>query len=181
MRALLQRVSRASVSVDEKVVGEIDQGLLILLGVLRGDSEETANKLLQKIVNYRMFSDADDKMNLSVKDIDGGLLIISQFTLAADTQKGRRPGFSLAAEPSRAKELYDYFILRARLLSAANAQDDSADKKSTDAKAEVLKDTVLKDNVVKDKVATGIFGADMQVSLINDGPVTFMLEVQPDL
>lgn len=176
MRALLQRVSCASVSVDEKVVGEIGQGLLILLGVQRGDNEATANKLIDKIVNYRMFSDADNKMNLSVQDISGDLLIVSQFTLAADTQKGLRPGFSKAAEPSSAKELYEYCIMRARLLSVVNTQDDSSD-----ATEKAVKKNVVKGEIVKGKVAAGIFGADMQVSLINDGPVTFMLEVKPDL
>ncbi len=171
MRALLQRVARASVSVDQKIVGEIDQGLLVLLGVQRGDNEATANKLIDKIFNYRMFGDADAKMNLSVEDIGGGLLIVSQFTLAADTQKGLRPGFSSAAEPINAKELYDYCIMRARLLSTANAQDKSVDAKGI----------VLTDGLAKNKIATGIFGADMQVALINDGPVTFMLEVKPNL
>ena len=176
MRALLQRVICASVSVDEKIVGEIDQGLLVFLGVQRGDNKATANKLIEKIFNYRMFSDVDAKMNLSVEDISGGLLIVSQFTLAADTQKGLRPGFSSAAEPISAKELYDYCIMRARLLSAANTQDKSTDINSTDAKG-----AVLTDGLAKNKIATGIFGADMQVALINDGPVTFMLEVKPNL
>ncbi len=166
MRALLQRVSCASVCVDEKVVGEINQGLLIFLGVQRGDSTTTADKLFDKIVNYRMFNDADAKMNLSVMDISGSLLIVSQFTLAADTHKGRRPGFSSAAEPDLAKELYDYCIVRAQLLSAVGSEDRGAR-----ASGEIL----------KTKVASAVFGADMKVSLINDGPVTFMLEVRPDL
>jgi D-tyrosyl-tRNA(Tyr) deacylase len=166
MRALLQRVSCASVCVDENVVGEIDHGLLILLGVQRGDSKTTADKLFDKIVNYRMFNDADAKMNLSVKDINGGLLIVSQFTLAADTHKGRRPGFSSAAEPDLAKELYDYCIVRAQLLSAVSEEDLGAQAGG---------------EISKNKVAAGVFGADMKVSIINDGPVTFMLEVRPDL
>jgi D-tyrosyl-tRNA(Tyr) deacylase len=165
MRALLQRVTSASVRVDARIVGEIDQGLLILLGVQRGDTKETANKLLDKIVNYRMFSDIDNKMNLSVKDINGGLLIVSQFTLAADTHKGRRPGFCSAAEPSQAKELYDYCIFQAQRLS--NARTDNMDAST-------------QDTMGKCKLASGIFGADMKVSLIYDGPVTFMLEVKPD-
>jgi D-tyrosyl-tRNA(Tyr) deacylase len=165
MRALLQRVSSASVCVDAKIVGEIDQGLLILLGVQRGDTRETANKLVDKIVNYRMFNDIDNKMNLSVKDISGGLLIVSQFTLAADTDKGRRPGFSSAAEPDRAKELYDYCIMQAQLLTADKISHVN---------------TATKEKMNKCKVAMGIFGADMKVSLTNDGPVTFMLEVKPD-
>ena len=99
MRALLQRVSSASVRVDEKMVGEIGQGLLIYLGVQRGDTAATGDKLFDKIVNYRMFSDASGKMNLSVNDVNGGLLIVSQFTLAAETGKGRRPGFPLPPHP----------------------------------------------------------------------------------
>lgn len=148
MRALLQRVQSASVSIDNNIVGEIEQGILVFLGVQKHDDKALADKLLKKIVNYRLFADSQQKMNLSLGDIRGGLLVISQFTLAADTQKGLRPGFSSAAEPGLAEELYNYFVDRARLIS----QDNNT------------------------CVATGQFGADMQVSLVNDGPVTFLLE-----
>ncbi len=148
MRALLQRVSRSSVSVGANVVGEIDQGLLVLLGVQQNDTHELADKLLDKVFSYRIFNDDQQKMNCSVKDIHGGVLLISQFTLAADTKKGLRPGFSAAANPEHAKLLYDYCVDQARVKGAEN----------------------------NNKIATGIFGADMQVSLTNDGPVTFLLE-----
>lgn len=161
MRALLQRVSHASVKVDEEVVGEIEQGILVFLGVQQGDTEKVADKLFDKIVNYRIFSDAEGKMNLSVKDINGGLLIVSQFTLAADTKKGLRPGFSLAAKPDRAQALYNYCLDRARLLSVSS-------------------DAELLNTGVGYTVEAGIFGADMKVSLINDGPVTFILEASSD-
>jgi D-tyrosyl-tRNA(Tyr) deacylase len=146
MRALIQRVSQASVSIDNEVVGNIDQGLMLLLGVQKGDTQQQADKLLHKVMHYRVFADDAEKMNLNVQDIQGGLLIVSQFTLAADTQKGLRPGFSSAATPDVARELYDYFVAQARTLMGANP------------------------------VATGVFAADMQVSLINNGPVTFLLE-----
>jgi D-tyrosyl-tRNA(Tyr) deacylase len=145
MRGLIQRVSQASVSVDNNIVGQIDQGLLLLLGVQKNDTQQQVDKLLQKIVKYRVFSDPQGKMNDSLLDIGGGLLIVSQFTLAADTQKGLRPSFSSAAEPASAKDLYDYFVEQAKAISGMSLQ-------------------------------TGIFAADMQVSLINDGPVTFLLE-----
>lgn len=148
MRALLQRVKSASVSVDGSVVGEIQQGLLVFLGVQKHDDEVAADKLLKKIIQYRLFADEQQRMNLSVNDIQGGLLIISQFTLAADTKKGLRPSFSSAAEPGLAKDLYDYFVAQAE---------------STGKNAGI-------------SIATGLFGADMQVSLTNDGPVTFLLE-----
>ena len=162
MRALLQRVSHASVKVDEEVVGEIEQGILVFLGVQKGDTEKVADKLLDKIVNYRMSGDAEGKMNLSVKDINGGMLIVSQFTLAADTKKGLRPGFSLAAEPDRAHVLYNYCLERLRLLSVPPL----ANKGDTESSYQV---------------EAGVFGADMKVSLINDGPVTFILEASSDL
>jgi D-tyrosyl-tRNA(Tyr) deacylase len=146
MRALIQRVTQASVSVDQQVGGQIDQGLLLLLGVQKNDTQQQADKLLQKIINYRVFSDVDEKMNLSLLDIAGGLLIVSQFTLAADTKKGLRPGFSSAAEPEVARSLYDYFVAQARKES------------------------------ITENVQTGVFAADMQVALVNDGPVTFLLE-----
>jgi len=145
MRGLIQRVSQASVSVDNNLVGQIDQGLLLLLGVQKNDTQQQADKLLQKIVKYRVFSDQQGKMNDSLLDVGGGLLIVSQFTLAADTQKGLRPSFSSAAEPDIAKDIYHYFVEQAKAIGGISVQ-------------------------------TGIFAADMQVSLVNDGPVTFLLE-----
>ncbi|MDG1164517.1 MAG: D-aminoacyl-tRNA deacylase [Porticoccaceae bacterium] len=145
MQGLIQRVSSASVSIDQQVHAQIDQGILLLLGVQKTDTQASADKLLQKVLNYRIFSDADGKMNLSVQDVGGGLLIISQFTLAADTKKGLRPNFSSAAPPEQAEALYDYFLTRA--------------------------------NALHRKVGNGVFGADMKVSLCNDGPVTFNLEI----
>ena len=144
MRGLIQRVTRASVAVDGQTVGAIDQGLLLLLGIENSDDEKIADKLLHKILAYRVFSDADGKMNCNVQQVAGGVLVVSQFTLAADTSRGLRPGFSTAAEPARAQALYDYFVEHLR------AQHPT--------------------------VATGVFAANMQVSLINDGPVTFLLE-----
>lgn len=147
MKALIQRVKQASVTVDGEVIGEIGQGLLVLLGVGKHDSEESADKLLHKLLHYRMFSDENDKMNLNVQQIQGELLIVSQFTIMADTQKGLRPGFSTAAAPAEAERLYQYFLQAAKTQYAEN------------------------------RIASGQFAADMQVALINDGPVTFMLEV----
>ena len=144
MLGLIQRVSSASVSVENTVVGTIDQGLLLLLGIEKTDLEAAADKLLQKILNYRVFADSEGKMNLSLRDIGGELLVVSQFTLAADTNKGLRPSFSSAASPEQAEELYDYFLTQAA--TALNTQ-----------------------------IQSGRFGADMQVMLHNDGPVTFML------
>lgn len=146
MRALIQRVKHASVAVDEKVVGQIEQGLLVFLGVARDDTPEIADKLLHKLLHYRVFADENDKMNLNVQQAQGGLLIVSQFTLMADTSKGLRPGFSQGAAPSLANELYQYFVQQ------ANAQ------------------------YTQGRIATGIFAANMQVSLLNDGPVTFLLQ-----
>lgn len=145
MKGLIQRVSEAAVTVHGEVVGEISQGLLLLLGVEKGDTEEQAERLLHKVLSYRIFSDEEGKMNRSVADLNAGLLIVSQFTLAADTRKGLRPSFSSAEMPARAEALYQYFVTRAR--------DQHLD------------------------VATGVFGADMKVRLVNDGPVTFMLQV----
>jgi len=145
MIALIQRVKKASVDVENETIGQIGQGLLVLLGVEKNDTPVLADKLLKKVMNYRVFSDDEGKMNLSVQDIGGELLIVSQFTLAADTSKGLRPGFSVAATPSDAKSLYEYFVSASRTL--------------------------------KMPTQTGEFGADMQVSLINDGPVTFSLKV----
>ena len=145
MIALLQRVSEASVDVDGRRIASINQGLLVLLGVEKGDNEESAQRLLDKILKYRVFSDADDKMNLSLLDIKGELLLVPQFTLAANTKKGLRPSFSSAASPEEGKYLFDAAIGLARK-SACN-------------------------------VETGQFGADMKVSLVNDGPVTFWLHI----
>lgn len=144
MKALIQRVSKAKVEVDGGVEGEIKQGLLVLLGVEKSDDATKIPRLADKLVAYRVFADAAGKMNASVKDVSGEILLVSQFTLVAETAKGLRPGFSTAAAPALAEELYETMIaaLRARGV----------------------------------RVATGVFGADMQVSLTNDGPVTFMLE-----
>ena len=144
MKALLQRVRHAKVDVDQHCVGEIDQGILLFLGLEKGDSEADLETLLERVLNYRIFSDEQERMNLSVRDINGGLLVVSQFTLAAQTSKGRRPGFSTAAEPTHARQLYDHALAWLALRHS--------------------------------KLASGQFGADMQVSLINDGPVTFLLE-----
>lgn len=146
MLGLIQRVSQAEVVVDGEVVGKIGQGLLLLLGIQKPDNQECADKLLNKVLDYRVFNDDQGKMNLSLRNINGELLIVSQFTLAADTQKGLRPSFSAAAKPQDANALYDYFVSQAMSLHP-------------------------------DKTATGRFGADMKVSLLNDGPVTFMLQV----
>lgn len=148
MIGLLQRVSEASVSVDGETIGAIEQGLLVLLGVEKNDTEVEADRLLERLLTYRVFADSDDKMNLSLKDVQGGLLLVPQFTLAADTQKGARPSFSSAAPPEQGQAMFTYFLTQAR-------------QKHT-------------------KVASGRFGADMQVSLINDGPVTFWLQVTPE-
>ncbi|TMO02769.1 MULTISPECIES: D-aminoacyl-tRNA deacylase [Pseudoalteromonas] len=145
MQGLIQRVKHAKVEINDQVVGEISQGILLLLGVEKHDDTRTADKLLHKVSNYRIFTDENDKMNLSLKDIKGELLVVSQFTLAADTKKGMRPSFSSAATPSQANELYEYFVDQAKELGLT--------------------------------IATGEFGADMQVSLCNDGPVTFNLSV----
>jgi len=147
MIALLQRVSEARVAVNGRVLGEIGTGLLVLVGVQRGDAELQAERLLQRLLNYRVFPDAAGKMNRSLRDIDGGLLLVPQFTLAADTRSGTRPGFSGAADPVSGRRLFDHFV--------------------TSAKREHR------------QVMTGEFGADMQVGLINDGPVTFWLQVSP--
>lgn len=147
MKGLIQRVSQASVHVNGELIGEIGQGVLLLLGVEKTDSTQSADKLLHKVINYRIFGDDQGRMNLSLADIGGSLLVVSQFTLVADTAKGMRPGFSKGASPELGKELYEYFVAKAR-------------------------ETGL-------DVATGEFGADMKVSLTNDGPVTFNLESNP--
>ncbi|MEQ3442243.1 D-aminoacyl-tRNA deacylase [Pseudoalteromonas sp. BZP1] len=145
MQGLIQRVKQAKVEVAGEVVGEISQGILLLLGVEKQDTEQSAQKLLHKVSNYRIFTDEQGKMNLSLNDIKGELLVVSQFTLAADTKKGMRPSFSSAGTPEQANTIYEYFIAEAKKAGLT--------------------------------VATGQFGADMQVSLCNDGPVTFNLSV----
>ena len=145
MKALLQRVRHARVDVDGECVGEIQQGLLVFLGVERDDDSARLSKLLERILNYRIFADPQGRMNLSLRDTAGGILLVSQFTLAADTSKGRRPGFSTAAPPAEAEALYEQGLAWLRQHHTAT-------------------------------VASGQFGADMQVSLTNDGPVTFLLE-----
>lgn len=144
MRALIQRVRRASVEVDGRLIGSIDQGLLALIGIEKDDDERRADKLLHKLLHYRLFADEDGRMNRDLQQVAGGLLLVSQFTLAADTRKGLRPGFSSAASPAEGERLFAYLLERA--------------------------------TQAWPHVASGEFGADMQVSLINDGPVTFLLE-----
>lgn len=144
MKTVIQRVTSASVTVKGRIVGEIGQGILVLLGVEKGDDEARADWLAEKIANLRIFEDQAGKMNLSLRDIGGSLLVVSQFTLAGNCDKGRRPSFDNAAVPEEGKRLYEYFV---EVLKRLNAP-----------------------------VATGIFQADMQVSLVNDGPVTFILE-----
>lgn len=147
MIGLLQRVSQAEVRVAGECVGAIEQGLLVLIGVEKNDAAAQAERLLERLLNYRVFSDSAAKMNLSLRDIHGGLLLVPQFTLPADTRKGNRPSFTPAAAPAEGEQLFNYLLNRAQ---AAHA-----------------------------KVASGQFGADMQVSLVNDGPVTFWLQVKP--
>jgi D-tyrosyl-tRNA(Tyr) deacylase len=144
VKAVIQRVISASVTVEDTIVGKIDQGIVILLGVEKGDDEEQADWLVDKISGLRIFSDEEGKMNRSVVDISGSLLVVSQFTLAGTCAKGRRPSFDKAAPADEGKRLYEYFVESARRVELP--------------------------------VATGIFQADMQVSLVNDGPVTFILE-----
>lgn len=145
--ALIQRVSEASVRVDGAVVGAIGAGLLALVCAERGDSEREADQLAARVLGYRVFADAAGKMNLSLRDTGGGLLAVSQFTLAADTHSGTRPSFTPAADPQTGRQLFDRFVASAR---AAHPQ-----------------------------IATGVFGAMMQVALVNDGPVTFWLRIAP--
>lgn len=149
MIGLLQRVNHAEVRVDDNIVGSVGAGLLVLVGVERGDSESQAERLLERLVTYRVFPDAEGRMNRSLLEVGGELLLVSQFTLAADTRKGTRPGFSPAAEPQEGRRLFDYLVNLARQRCR--------------------------------KVETGQFGAHMQVSLTNDGPVTFWLQVSPTL
>jgi D-tyrosyl-tRNA(Tyr) deacylase len=145
MIALLQRVTKARVVVESKTVGAIENGILALIGIEKTDTQEHANRLLERILGYRIFADTQDKMNLSLEDINGGLLIVPQFTLAANTEKGMRPSFSSAASPAEGERLFGYLLQQA---SRHHLQ-----------------------------VEAGQFGADMQVSLTNDGPVTFWLQV----
>ncbi len=144
MRAVVQRVRSASVAVDGAIIGEIGNGLVVLVGIARDDTKVEAAYLVDKIANLRIFDDADGKMNLSVKDVDGALLIVSQFTLYGDVRRGLRPSWSDAAPPEVAEPLYDFFVRQAR--------------------------------ATVDEVATGKFQAMMQVELINDGPVTILLD-----
>jgi len=145
MIGLLQRVTQASVTVDKQIVGEIGPGLLVLVGVQKSDTEATAKRLLERLLGYRVFPDEEGKMNRSLADTVGGLLLVPQFTLAADTRKGTRPSFSSAAPPEQGRALFDHLLALAREAHPT--------------------------------VQSGAFGADMQVALVNDGPVTFWLEV----
>jgi D-tyrosyl-tRNA(Tyr) deacylase len=149
MIGLLQRVTHSRVTVEERIVGEIGAGLLVLVGVERGDTDIQATRLLERILQYRVFADADGRMNKSLAETRGGLLLVPQFTLAADTRKGTRPGFSTAAPPDEGRRLFDFVTQLAR------------EQHPT--------------------VATGEFGAHMQVNLVNDGPVTFWLQIPPEV
>lgn len=144
MRFLIQRVKKAKVQVENKTISTTNQGLVVLIGIENNDTKEKANYLINKLINLRIFPDDNKKMNLSIKDIDGELMLISQFTLYADCTNGNRPSFTKAGNPEYANELYQYII------------------SECESKVRIVK--------------TGIFGADMQISLINDGPVTIMLE-----
>ena len=145
MKALIQRVTSASVKVDGKIVGKIGKGFLVFLGIYEEDTEEKIEKLTKKIVNLRIFNDENDKMNLSIKDVKGEILLISQFTLCADTRKGNRPSFVSAKNPKDANMIYEKTI-----------------------------ENIKNENIVVEK---GIFGADMKVELLNDGPVTILLDI----
>ncbi|MCD4866237.1 MULTISPECIES: D-aminoacyl-tRNA deacylase [Pseudomonas] len=145
MKALLQRVARASVEVAGDTVGAIGPGLLVFVGIEPADDEAACGRMLRRLLEYRVFADSEQRMNLSLQDVGGGLLLVSQFTLAADTRSGRRPSFSTAAPPAQGERLFDHLVSLARDLHP--------------------------------EVQTGRFGADMQVSLVNDGPVTFLLSI----
>jgi D-tyrosyl-tRNA(Tyr) deacylase len=144
MKAVIQRVTSASVNVDDKIVGRIGPGIMVLLGIDKGDDESKAEWLAEKIINLRIFSDEDGRMNRSLLDIEGSLLVVSQFTLSGNYSKGKRPSFDTAAPADEGKRLYEYFVAVAGRTGLA--------------------------------VETGVFQADMQVALVNDGPVTFILE-----
>ena len=144
MKAVVQRVKNASVTIEDKLYSSIEQGYLILFGAEKGDTKEQADWLANKVSVLRCFSDENGKMNLSIQDINGEMLIVSQFTLCADIKKGTRPSFDKAMEPEEAKELYEYFVLK------------------------------VKENNIP--VQTGVFGAHMEVKLLNDGPVTFVIQ-----
>ena len=144
MKLVVQRVKKAKVTVEDKIIGEIDEGFLVLLGVKPTDTEKTADYLVKKLCNLRVFKDENDKMNLNIKQVQGSLLIVSQFTLYANCKEGNRPSFTDAAKPDKANELYEYFCNKCR------------------------------ENEIE--VQTGEFGAHMQVELLNDGPVTIILE-----
>lgn len=148
MITIIQRVTTAKVTVNNQDIGKIDTGIMALVAVEKEDTEKDAQRLLERILNYRIFADSDDRMNLSLRDINGGLLLVPQFTLAADTQKGNRPSFISAAPPEKGRELFDYL-------------------------QNLAKQTYP-------KVEFGRFGADMQVSLVNNGPVTFTLRTRTD-
>ena len=145
MRIVIQRVREASVKINDEIVGEIQQGLLVLLGIEHVDSELDADYLIQKLIHLRIFGDEEGKMNLSVSDISGDLLIVSQFTLFADTKKGNRPSFIRSARPEQARPLYEYFLSQLK-------------------------------KEFSGKIENGVFGANMQVELINDGPVTIIMD-----
>jgi len=149
MIGLLQRVRSAHVDIGGECLSTIGPGLLVLIGIQKGDGEAEACRLLNRLLNYRVFADTEGKMNLNICQVNGDLLLVPQFTLAADTRSGSRAGFSTAASPAEARHLFAYLLQQARL--------------------------------VRPDVASGDFGADMQVSLINDGPVTFWIEVKPPL
>ncbi len=144
MIALIQRVKYSRVEIGSKICGEIEVGVMALIGIVKGDDEAKGDRLLERLLGYRVFPDREGKMNLSLRDIGGGLLLVPQFTLAADTRKGMRPSFTPAAAPEEGRRLFDYLAAKARSMH--------------------------------ETVETGVFGADMQVSLLNDGPVTFWIE-----
>ena len=146
MITVIQRVSSSKVSIDQQITGQIDRGIMALLAVEKADTQKDAERLLERILNYRIFPDQNDRMNLSLKDINGGLLLIPQFTLAADTGKGNRPSFTAAAAPEKGRALFDYLVGLAKKIHPL--------------------------------VACGRFGANMQVTLVNDGPVTFTLKTR---
>jgi len=150
MRIVIQRVSEATVKIEGSIVGQIEQGLLVLLGIEHDDTQKDADYLLQKLINLRNFSDADGKMNLSVQEVNGGILVVSQFTLHAATKKGNRPSYIRAARPEQAIPLYEYFL--------ASLQQQFTGK-----------------------IQTGQFGADMKVGLVNDGPVTIIMDSKAEI